>query len=293
MLKTWRAVAFTLLAALLAALPGGPLHGETPEERGDRAFARRADGFAESGVPNATVAATAVAAYEEALAAEPENLQLRLKLMDAIYFQGYFVIGEKERQREIYERLVELATRALDLAAAPAGGREELADRSPKERAELLREVPEGAAVYYWLTASWGLWGMTHNPFSAVRKGVASKVRDYAQMITLLDEGYENAAGLRMLGRLHTDAPRVPFITGWVDRQEGLELLRRAVEVSRRDPRNLLFLAEGILEYDEERRGEALELLRELAAREPDADEVVEQSESLEQARRLLEELEE
>ena len=71
-----------------------------------------------------------------------------------------------------------------------------------------------------------------------------------------------------------------------------LVLLRRALEVSRRDPRNLLFLAEGILEYDKENRAEALALLRELAAREPDPEEVVEHSEPLEQARRLLEELE-
>ncbi len=274
-----------------AILLGTPLLAETAEERGDRAYRQRADGFLDGGSPRPGPIEAAVAAYEEALERDPDDLVRIFKLIKALYFQGYYVVDEKQVQRRIYERLVDLAGRALELVAAKTG-REDFPDLTLEQQAKLLRAVPEAAEASYWGAASWGLWGMTHNPLNALSKGVGSKVRNHARMLVLVDERHRDAAGLRMLGRFHTDAPKVPLITGWVDRQKGLAMLRRASEISRY-PRNLLFLAEGILEYDPEQRTEALALLRELARREPDPQNLVEHSESLELARRLLAELEE
>ncbi|MCP3957747.1 MAG: hypothetical protein GY719_07830 [bacterium] len=264
------------------------------EESAERAFAERATGFLTSGVPDTGPIETAVSAYEQALAQDPDNLRLLYKLMDALYFHAYHVAQDKEDQREIYERLVELAARAIELVAKKAGrDKDGLSSLTAEERAEALRGVPEAAEAHYWVVASWGLWGMTHSKLAAVRKGVASKVRDNARMIILLDERFGDAAGLRMLGRLYTEAPRVPFFTYWIDRREGLDMLRRAAETSRHDPRNLFFLAEAILEYDEDSSDQALELLREIVRRGPHPDELVEHSETVELARELLAELEE
>ncbi len=278
-----------LLAQPAAAEPAQ----ETPEQRGDRAFRQRAVGFVENGVPSPEPIDAAVAAYEEALRAQPDELRLIFKLLDALYFKGYHVTADKRRQRQIYQRLVDLTIRALGLVAARTGEKDDLDELPPERQAELLRAVPEAAEAHYWAIASWGLWGMTHNPLKALTKGVGSKVRDHSRLLILIDERHHDAAGLRMLGRFHTEAPKVPFVTGWVDRAKGIDLLRRAVAISRRDPRNLLFLAEAILEHDEDRRAEALALLRELAGRRPDPKELVEDSESLELARALLAELEE
>jgi hypothetical protein len=68
--------------------------------------------------------------------------------------------------------------------------------------------------------------------------------------------------------------------------------LRRALAISRRDPRTLLFLAEAILDYDEENRAEAIELLRELDGRTPDPAELYEETEVLREARELLADVE-
>ncbi len=287
-LATIRATACCLAVLLLRA----PLWAETPEQRGDRFFRQRATGFVANGAPKPEPIDAAVAAYEEALGKEPNNPRLIFKLLDALYFKGYHVTQDKQLKRQIFQRLVDLTGRALELVAAGTGRADELADLSLEQRAELLRAVPEAAEAHYWAIASWGLWGMTHNPLKALTKGVGGKVRDYSRLLILIDERHHDAAGLRMLGRFHTEAPKVPLITGWVDRKEGLRLLRHAVGISRRDPRNLLFLAEAILDYEEDNRAEALTLLRELAGREPPADELVEHSESIELARALLAELE-
>ena len=263
-----RAAALCLLSLLWSGRP--PF--ASPEDRGDRAFRHRAAGYLDHGAPMSEPTEAAIAAYEEALSEDPDSLRALCKLMHALYFQGYFLTEDASVQREIYERLLELATRSVDLAAGKTG--------------------EEAAAAHYWAAAAWGLWGMTHSPLAAVRKGVLSKVRHHARMVVHLDERYNDAAGLRILGRLHTRAPWVPFLSGWVDRREGIALLRRALAISRRDPENLLYLAEALLDEDRAGRDEALELLRELDRRRPRPDELVEDAVVLEEARELLAKLE-
>lgn len=85
--------------------------------------------------------------------------------------------------------------------------------------------------------------------------------------------------------------PRVPLVSGWVDRDRGVELLREALARSDRDPRNLLFLAEALLDLRPAEKSEARALLERVAARAPANDEMVEQSEVLAEARRRLSEL--
>ena len=86
---------------LAALLLGAPLAAETAEERGDEACRRRAAGFLDEGAPRAEPIETAVAAYEEALESSPDDLGLTLKLIDALYFQGYYVIDDKKTRRRI------------------------------------------------------------------------------------------------------------------------------------------------------------------------------------------------
>ncbi len=275
---------------LITVLLAGSLAAGASEQRGDLAFLDRNDGFAETGTPNSRPTDIAIAAYESALEHDPGNLRILFKLMDALYFKGYHLVRGERLEREIYERLVDLATRAIDLAHAKAG-RGDLSKLPPEQLARELRGVRDAAAAHFWGATSWGLWGTTHSKLAALGKGVASKVRNHSRVVILLDDTYGDAGGLRYLGRLYTVAPRVPFITGWADRQEGLAMLRRAVEISRRDPRNQLFLAEAILDHAPDRRGEALQLLRELSRRQPDPEHLVEHSESLERAREVLAEL--
>jgi tetratricopeptide (TPR) repeat protein len=117
---------------------------------------------------------------------------------------------------------------------------------------------------------------------------VGDKVRSYAETLNALDERYEDAAGHRILGRLHTLAPKVPFVTGWVDRDKAVSELRKAVALGPDNLDNFLFLAEALYEHFPEKSAEARDILKKLLTRQPVPALVVEQESTLVKAKALL-----
>jgi hypothetical protein len=278
-------LAVAVLAPAFLALPAA---GLTAGERGAEAFGRRAEGFAESGRVAPEPAAAAVAAYEEAVAAAPGDVDLRLALTRALYFQGEYAVADPAARQRIFARQLAVARGTVERVEACCGGSEALSRLAPAERARRLAAVPAARAAHYWAAISWGVWGRSHGNFAAARQGVAAKIRDHAEVVRQLDEGYDDAGALRLLGRLHTVAPRVPFFTGWIDPPLGIRLLRRACELAASEPQNPLFLAEALLDHEPASRAEALALLAGLAGRRPDPDRLVEQTRVLAEARRVL-----
>ncbi|MEZ5330972.1 MAG: MMPL family transporter [Thermoanaerobaculia bacterium] len=252
-----------------------------PEARGAEAWARRATDL---GVDPVAVD-EAVAAWEEALAADPEDLALRWRLLEALTFRGDH--AEESSRRADWDRVLDLAREGLAQVERGAGVP---ADAPLEERITAVRWAPEAAAAHFWVAAAWGLWGTAHGNLASAGRDVAGHMRDHALAAIALDESYADAGGLRLLGRLETVAPKVPFVSGWIDRWDGIDRLERACAVSRRDPRNPLFLAQALLAWAPERRCEALSLLEGLAGRRPAARRRVEEA-VLEEARRTLAEL--
>ena len=132
---------------------------------------------------------------------------------------------------------------------------------------------------------------MAHGNFASARRGVAGKIRYHTRLLIKIDRKFADAGGMRILGRMHTVAPRVPFFTGWINRKRGIELLREAHKISKNDPRNALFLAEAIIKYQPENAAEARSLLKEAAAFSPDPDYLIEQSLTIDTAKKVLAEL--
>ena len=274
-----------LLGAVVAAA------GQDPVALGDEAWARRADGSSGGWAAQEPIG-EAVAAYQAAIEAEPQRLEAYWKLLRAIYFQGDYAARDKEEKQEVLSVGKEVGEQALDLLAERVGGRQVMDAKKPEEIAEALRDVPEAAGIFFWSAVDWGLWGDSYGRMAAARQGVAGRVRDYTQVVLALDEGFERAGGHRVLGRLHTLAPRFPFVTGWVSRDKAVSELRRAVEMAPDEPLNGFYLAEALVEFRPKERSEAVELLRELAQREPDPEWQLEDERTLEDARRLLAKLE-
>ncbi|HEX5760899.1 MAG TPA: hypothetical protein VF121_17060 [Thermoanaerobaculia bacterium] len=277
-------------AATLALLLAGAAHAAPFEEllaKGDAAWARRAEGHRGSRAQPAAVE-QAVAAYEQAVAARPGDVAARSRLLQALHFLGEHAAADRDARRRAFERGRAVAEEGLDRLAVPRGGRARLDGMTPTAAAKALAGAAGAADLHLWAAVHWGLWGDAFGRLAAARQGVGEKVRRHGEIVLALDERHEAAGGHRILGRLHTLAPKVPLVTGWVDRDQAISHLRRAVALVPAEPYNQLFLAEALLEHQPAKRPEALAILRRLAQSAPPPARVVEIEKVREDARALL-----
>jgi tetratricopeptide (TPR) repeat protein len=273
---------------LLLFLPTLVSAQQDPVALGDAAWARRAEGHqgdrAQPGPIN-----EAVAAYERAVKEQPDRLEGYWKLLRALHYKGDFATPSKDGKQQVFARGKEVAEAALDrLAKRTAGSREKLDALTPAQAAKAVSAVPEAKPLFLWAAVHWGLWGDVFGRLAAARQGVGDKVRRDSEILIALDERYEDAGGHRVLGRLHTLAPKVPFVTGWVDRDKAVSELRKAVALGPDNWDNHRFLAEALLEYQPAKAAEARDILRRLLDRQPTPELVVEQERTRANAKALL-----
>lgn len=279
--------------------PGAP-----PEARlqdADREWLRRAEG-ADGEVARPGPVESAIAGYRSVLAENPDATEPRWKLVRALHFRGRFCGARSEEQRRWFEearRVANEGLRRLDRLAGSIEGGEAAAGagkggrRASDEASRLLalRRVPGAAALYLWAAVAWGEWALAHGKLAAAMQGAAGKVRDLTQRSVALDPTVDEGGGYRILGRLHDDCPRIPFVTGWVSHRAGIAYLRSALALSPDNSVNQLFLAEALLRHEPGSAEEARRLLERSAAMEPHAAYLVEDRHFSGKARRRLEKL--
>ena len=277
----------SLVSLLLPATLTAQTDAAAAIAAGDAAYARRAEGHqgakAQPGPVN-----EAIADFERAVKEQPDRLEGSWKLLRALHFKGDFVARTNDEKQKVFARGKEVAEAAIDRLARRAGGRAKLDAMTPAQAAKALAGAPEAAPLFLWSAVDWGLWGDAFGRLAAARQGVGDKVRTYSEILNALDERYEDAAGHRVLGRLHTLAPKVPFVTGWVDREKAVSELRRAVALGPANWDNDLFLAEALFEHFPAKAAEARELCRKLLGRQPEPGLLVEQESTLAKAKELL-----
>jgi hypothetical protein len=141
--------------------------------------------------------------------------------------------------------------------------------------------------VVFWAAVAWGEWALGRRRLAAVRAGAPGRIRDLAQLVIDVDPDLEEGGGYRVLGRLHDQSPRIPFITGWISHDKSVVYLRQALALGPQNTVNQVFLAEAILDHDRAHRGEARALER-CAAATPRPEFLVEDAHYAEKSRRLL-----
>jgi hypothetical protein len=214
-----------------------------------------------------------VRSYESALAARPESLEARWKLLRALHFAGDFASqGEEERSR-IFDRARDVSEKGLTLLAERVASGTRLEEMDSEQMPSRLDAagVPanDAARLYFWSAINWAAWSRDAGLLSAVRRGVANRLHRYVLVTIALEPDYEDGGAFRLLGRLHAELPRVPFISGWVDRDQSVPLVERAYAIAPSNPGNRLLLALTLLDLAPERRGEALDLLRQVEGLAP------------------------
>jgi hypothetical protein len=255
---------------------------------GDRLYLQRQEGRvgakASAGPIN-----QAIALYDKATA-DPHYVEARWKLMRALYFKGCYTGLDDDSKKAVFEK----AKRAGEEAIAILGssleerGIKGFIEFGPEALAGHLKDRTDAAPTFYWAAACWGQWALASGKLEAARTGAADKIRDYGLTVIGLDPQFEEGGGYRIVGRVHDQAPWIPFITGWVSREEGVKYLRLAYQVNARNFANRLFLGEALYRGDAKEQAEGLALVQALAADSPSPQRLVEELTMQELARQDL-----
>lgn len=258
----WR-IALVLLAGVgCLGARGGDL------ARGDALWDARARG-ANEGRPLVAPIRGAVQAYERALEARPEGLEARWKVLRALHFEGEFASADAKHACETFDRGCEIAEAGLERLARDLGSAQRLDELAPDAVRALLDSggiAPQDAArLHFWSAIHWAAAARARGLLAAVRDGAANRLHRYASLAIALEPDYDEGGALRLLGRLHASLPRVPFVSGWVDRSQALPLIERAWSIAPENPGNRLLLALTLLDQAPEREGEADRLLEQVA----------------------------
>ena len=278
------------VSALLPSLVSAEGPAPKPAEI-DRLWALRADGSKGGHALPGPIDLT-IDACRAAIAAEPESLESRWRLMRALYFKGEHTTDDPAAKRALFDEGRTVAEQSLSILRREAGreARRDLGKATPVEIVPYVKGNPMAVPSFLWASVDWGKWALVFGKSAAVKQGAAAKIRDYAQAVILLEPAYDGGGGYRVLGRLHHQTPAVPFLTGWASRGEALKNLRLAVAAG---PRNLVgrqFLAEAMWDYESSRRAEARALLEKILGEAPDPDYLVENRKTQEEAGQLLKE---
>lgn len=256
---------------------------------GDRAYDRRAEG-ARGGVARAEQIDAAIAAYQRAAAQSPGDLEARWKLLRAWRFKGAYVARTSEEKKKVYGAAKVAGAEALRVveSSLAARGLRTPAKATPEQVANAARAVPGAAAVYLWDAINWGEWALAYGKMAAAREGAADRIRRGASIARLADPAMEDAAAARVLGRLHDQTPRIPFITGWASSKEAVRFLEESHKAAPANKITIVFLAEALVSNDSAARPRAIQLLRSAIAAPNDPKYAVEDAQAVEDAKGLL-----
>lgn len=249
----------TIATAILFALTV-PATAQLAE--GDALYARRAEGHQGARAAAKPIDA-AIAAYERAVAAAPRELEPRARLLRAIRYKGAYVARTTEEKKAVFGYGKKVSGEAMALV----GQKLKLGvPKAPAEKdvARLARAIPFAADIYFWDSVVWGEWALAYGKMAALRQGAADRIRRSATIAMLADPKLEGGGGARVLGRLHNQTPRVPFVTGWASDAYAVKLLRESVAADPLNKTTRVFLAEAMNAADGKNRPEAVKILREV-----------------------------
>jgi tetratricopeptide (TPR) repeat protein len=143
---------------------------------------------------------------------------------------------------------------------------------------------PEGAEGHYWYALCVGFLADVDRSYGLDAVG---EMEAALKRAIELDERYDLAGPLRVLGILHLRTPLPPASIG--SPRKGLKLLQRAVELFPDYPENYLYLAEAL--RDNGRADEAKAALRKVLEAEPWPDQQFESGQWKTEAQKLLQTL--
>jgi tetratricopeptide (TPR) repeat protein len=275
------------MATLLGILVATAATAQVPD--GDQHWNARAEG-SQNGRAKADQINAAIAAYQKAVTADPNDLDPRWKLLRALRFKGAYVAATNDEKKQIYaqaKRSGDEAMKVLDKRLA-AKGINSPSKASEKQVAEAAKTISGAPEIFLWDSINWGEWALAYGKFAAAREGAADRIRREATIANLVDPKLEGGSPSRVLGRLHDQTPRIPFLTGWASSRDAVRFLNDSLKIDPANKITIVFLAEAMVNNNSDARPQAVQMLKNAVATPIDTNYVVEQTAALNDAKNLL-----
>ncbi len=256
---------------------------------GDQHWNLRADG-SQSGHAKADNVNAAIAAYQKAIATDPNDLEARWKLLRALRFKGAYVAASNDEKKQIYaqaKKAGEETLTVLDKRLATKGINS-ASKATEQQVADAAKTIPGASEIFLWDAINWGEWALAYGKFAAAREGAADRIRREATIANLIDPKLEGGSPSRVLGRLHDQTPRIPFITGWASSKDAVKFLNDSLKVDPTNKITIVFLAEAMVNNNSDTRPQAVQMLKTAVTAPIDTNYVVEQTAALNDAKNLL-----
>jgi tetratricopeptide (TPR) repeat protein len=209
----------------------------SPLAKADSLFDHRNENFdVQRLVADTVIVNQAVKIYKKVLSTSADSLvkgEALWKLLRAYYFLGQFGSEDEDVKQDIYDEGIDIGE-------------------------SYLAETPESVEIYMWLGINWARWAELSGIIPAATKGVAGKVKEYAERTIELDEFYLDAGGYRMLGMLHFSVPSIPLILTWPSDEEALANLEKAYAIAPNNLYNKMYLAMVLHSEDHIERSKSL-----------------------------------
>ena len=217
----------------------------------------------------------ALARYLEAIVPEApiaETIEARWKSLRAAHYLSEFTTAASSRGDRIIEEATGRAEDSLEAVRRRNDGKDlsTLSDRQLEawlESSGMQRE--DVAQLHFWAAIVWGAQAQRVGLLTIVRQGIALRMVDNATLATRIDPTIERGGAFRLLSRLNGDLPRVPFVSGWVDRDKTLPQAEAAFAIDPEDPGNQMILALALRDQSSPPRSRIEALLASAARHEP------------------------
>lgn len=202
------------------------------------------------------------------------TIEARWKSLRAAHYLSEFTTASPALGDQRIQEATRLADASLEAVRRQTDGEDlaELSDRRLEEWLDASGMAREDIAqLHFWCAIVWGAQAQRVGLLTIVRQGIARRMYDNATLATRIEPTIERGGAFRLLSRLNADLPRVPFVSGWVDREQTLPQAEAAFAIDPQDPGNQMILALALRDQQIEPVSQIEELLAKAAQHAPRA----------------------
>ncbi|MBV6484963.1 MAG: hypothetical protein KFKLKKLM_01501 [Flavobacteriales bacterium] len=253
---------FIFIAVLVCGF--NSIKAQTDLQKGIDFFDKRAENHEGLKVDSTNIN-KAIAYFNKALQVKADNERAYDYLLLSYYYKGAFVVRTKADQKLAYLKGKQLGE-------------------------EAIKKYPKNKAILLWYIANFSKYGEANGIVSSAKDGLADKVKMYAERLFAMDSTFADGAPHKLLGVINYKVPHIPLFITWPSKKVAEYHLKKALAVNPKSISNLYFYAEFLTEM--KRNAEAKLLLNRVINSKPRLDAIIEDLYDMNQAKKLLEKIE-